>query len=122
MPGAFPYVQISRSRFSRYIAREKTCLRLAIWPRQLSVFGRLRRRAQEVDPVWLGPWLLSHAGKILLGARQWELSDAVYQEAIAQAANAGPVVRAELFRQRAAGFARHQDLARCHEVLSRCLA
>jgi CHAT domain-containing protein/Tfp pilus assembly protein PilF len=67
--------------------------------------------AQAGEPLWLGPWLLSHAGKILFGARQWELSDAVYQEAIAQAADAGPVVRAEIFRQRAAGFEVRQDLS-----------
>ena len=66
---------------------------------------------REGGPLWLGPWFLSHAGKILLGARQWELADIFFQEAIAQAPNAGPVLKAELFRQRAAGLAIHQDLA-----------
>ena len=50
-------------------------------------------------PLWLRPWVLSHAGKLLLNARQWELADEVYNEALAQAAGAGSVVRAELFRQ-----------------------
>jgi CHAT domain-containing protein/Tfp pilus assembly protein PilF len=66
--------------------------------------------AREGGPLWLGPWFFSHAGRILLGARQWELSDIFFQEAIAQAPNAGPVLKAELFRQRAAGLAIHQDL------------
>lgn len=66
--------------------------------------------AQESDAVWIGPWLLSHAGKLLFVAQQWDLSDAVYDQAIVQAANATPLVRAELFRQRAAAFAAHQDL------------
>jgi CHAT domain-containing protein/Tfp pilus assembly protein PilF len=63
-------------------------------------------------PPWLRPWLLSHAGKVLVGAQDWELADAVYQEALAQAADAGPVVRAELFRQVAFGFEMRQDLSR----------
>src|SRR5260370_18170658 len=61
--------------------------------------------------LWLGPWFLYHAGRILSGARQWELADAFYEEAIAQAAEADPVVKVELFRKRAAGFANRQELA-----------
>jgi hypothetical protein len=64
------------------------------------------------SPPWLRPWLLSHAGKILVSAREWELADKIYQEALAQAAHAGPVVRAELFRQVAFGFEVRQDLSR----------
>jgi CHAT domain-containing protein/Tfp pilus assembly protein PilF len=66
---------------------------------------------QPGEALWLGPWLLSHAGKHLFGTQQWDLADTFYQGALAQAANAGPVVRAELLRQRAAGFESRQDLA-----------
>jgi CHAT domain-containing protein/Tfp pilus assembly protein PilF len=61
-------------------------------------------------PPWLRPWLLSHAGKLLVGAREWELADEVYTEALAQAAGAGAVVRAELFRQVAYGRELREDL------------
>jgi CHAT domain-containing protein/Flp pilus assembly protein TadD len=74
------------------------------------------------SPPWLRPWLLSHAGKILVGAREWELADAVYQEALAQAADAGSVVRAELFRQVAFGFEVRQDLSRAAENYQNVLA
>jgi CHAT domain-containing protein/Tfp pilus assembly protein PilF len=73
-------------------------------------------------PPWLRPWLLSHAGKTLVGAREWELADAVYQDALAQAADAGPVVRAELFRQVAFGFEVRQDLSRATENYQNVLA
>jgi CHAT domain-containing protein/Flp pilus assembly protein TadD len=74
------------------------------------------------SPPWLRPWLLSHAGKILVGAREWDLADAVYKEALAQAADAGPVVRAELFRQVAFGFEVRQDLSRAAEDYQNVLA
>jgi CHAT domain-containing protein/Tfp pilus assembly protein PilF len=79
---------------------------------------------REGDPLWLSPWLLSNAGKLLMGARQWQLSDAVYQEAIARAAGSGPVVRAELLRQQAVAYEQRQDLVTAtkyyQEVLQEC--
>lgn len=79
---------------------------------------------REEDPLWLSPWLLSNAGKLLMGARQWQLSDAVYQEAIARAAGSGPVVRAELLRQQAVAYEHRQDLVTAtkyyQEVLQEC--
>jgi CHAT domain-containing protein/Tfp pilus assembly protein PilF len=57
-----------------------------------------------------------------VGAREWELADAVYQEALAQAADAGSVVRAELFRQVAFGFEVRQDLSRAAENYQNVLA
>lgn len=58
---------------------------------------------------WMAPWVLSQAGKLLLGTQRRDLSDAVYDEAILQAANAAPVVRVDLFWQRATASAAHQD-------------
>jgi CHAT domain-containing protein/Tfp pilus assembly protein PilF len=67
--------------------------------------------ASRTDSRWMASWILSHAGKLLLGTQRRDLSDAVYDEAILKAANASPFVRAELFRQRATAFATHQDLS-----------
>jgi tetratricopeptide (TPR) repeat protein len=61
-------------------------------------------------PPWLRPWLLSHAGKLLVGAREWELADEVYEEALVHASGGGVVVRAELFRQVAYGRELREDL------------
>jgi len=66
-------------------------------------------------PAWLRPWLLSHAGKILVGAGEWKFADAIYQEALGQAAGTGPVVRVELFRQLAYAFELRQDLQHAEE-------
>jgi CHAT domain-containing protein/Tfp pilus assembly protein PilF len=66
-------------------------------------------------PPWLRPWLLSHAGKLLVGAREWELADKVYEEALAQATSVGAVVRAELFRQVAYGRELREDLTSAAE-------
>jgi CHAT domain-containing protein/Tfp pilus assembly protein PilF len=65
--------------------------------------------APEEERVWLRPWLLAHAGKMLREAKQWESSDALYREAI-ESANSGPAIRAELLQQRAVGFEARQDL------------
>jgi CHAT domain-containing protein/tetratricopeptide (TPR) repeat protein len=65
--------------------------------------------ASTKDLPWLPAWLLSHAGK-LLTVQRLDLSDALYDEAIRNAAEAGPLVRTELRRQRAAASAGHQDL------------
>lgn len=79
---------------------------------------------REGDPLWLSPWLLSNAGKLLMGARQLHLSDALYQEAIARAAGSGPVIKAELLRQLAAAYEYRQDLVAAtkyyQDVLQEC--
>jgi CHAT domain-containing protein/Tfp pilus assembly protein PilF len=67
--------------------------------------------ASEKDPPWLASWLLSRAGKLLMGAQRWDLSDAFYDQAIRGAANTAPFVRTELLRQRAAVFAAREDLS-----------
>src|ERR1041385_8240341 len=80
--------------------------------------------APATGSPWMAAWLLSHAGKLLLGTQRWDLADAAYDEAIRKAADAAPSVRAELFRQRAAAFAAHQDLSSAAkyfgDVLSEC--
>jgi len=65
-------------------------------------------RAQEYGVRWLGPWLLSRAGQVLFEAGQWESADDAYRSAIRDSDNAGPIVKAELLRQWAAGF-RYRD-------------
>lgn len=61
-------------------------------------------------PLWLRSWLLSHGGKTLVALREWKLAQAIYEEALVQAADAGPLVRAELLRQIAYAFEQRQDL------------
>lgn len=55
-------------------------------------------------------WLLAHAGSVLADAEQWDLSEAYYQEAIGFSAEAGPIVRGELFRQLASVSERRNNL------------
>ncbi|MGB8131150.1 MAG: CHAT domain-containing protein [Candidatus Angelobacter sp.] len=66
-------------------------------------------------PPWLRPWLLSQLGKKLVALREWNLADEVYQQALGQAAGAGPLVRAELFRQVAYSFEVREDLSHAEE-------
>ena len=74
-------------------------------------FRKAATFASATDSPWMAPWLLSRAGKLLLDTQRRDLWDAVYDEAIRNATKASPFVRAELFRQRAAALAAHQDLS-----------
>jgi CHAT domain-containing protein/Tfp pilus assembly protein PilF len=74
-------------------------------------FRQAATLASATDSPWMTAWLLSHAGKLLLGTERRDFSDALYDEAIRNAANAPPFVRAELFRQRATASAAHQDFS-----------
>lgn len=55
-------------------------------------------------------WLLAHAASVLADAEQWDLCEALYQEAIDLSADAGPIVRGELFRQLASISERRNNL------------
>jgi CHAT domain-containing protein/Tfp pilus assembly protein PilF len=66
--------------------------------------------AQQYGAPWLGPWLLSRAGQVLFEAEQWDAADEAYSRAIVDADSDGPIVKAELLRQRAAGFGYRDDL------------
>src|SRR5260370_10522627 len=67
--------------------------------------------ARGQGSVLLVPWFLSRAGQALFNAREWNRADAVYEQAIQEAATADPITKGELLRQRAAGFAYRDDLA-----------
>src|SRR6185437_2892159 len=71
---------------------------------------RLVSLSAESGPSWLAPWLFSHAAEMLGARDEWNLSSDLYVQAIADAGNTTPFVRAEIFRQRAAASARHQDV------------
>jgi CHAT domain-containing protein/tetratricopeptide (TPR) repeat protein len=60
---------------------------------------------------WLGPWFLFQATEMLANARQWKDSNALYQDAIRQAARAGPEVRAEILQAFAGAFEQQSDSA-----------
>ena len=56
------------------------------------------------DPIWLVPWFLARAARILIHADKWQESDRKLEKAIHLSQNAGPIVRAELFRIWASSF------------------
>src|SRR5579859_330978 len=62
---------------------------------------RWRAAASQLDPsapAWLHLWLLLHVADAFAEARQWKEADAAYQELIAQGEEAGPAIKAQLFR------------------------
>jgi len=56
-------------------------------------------QVQAPASSWLRVWLLSYAAQSLADGRQWKQADDFYQEAIAQAEEAGPAVTAQLFEE-----------------------
>lgn len=56
------------------------------------------------DPIWLSSWFLASAARILIHAGKWQESDQKLEQAIHLSHNAGPLVRAELFRIWASSF------------------
>ena len=60
---------------------------------------RWRAAAAQVKnsgPAWLGPWLLLRAGVLLAENRQFKEADDAYQTAVHQAADAEPIVMAQV--------------------------
>ena len=78
-------------------------------------------RAQEYGVSWLGPWLLARAGQVFASAGQWDSVDEAYRKAIREAANAGPIVKAELLRQWAVVFEYRDDLANAEKYYDEVL-
>ena len=73
---------------------------------------RWRVAAVEVrksHSLWLGSWLLFHSADLLASARQWNEADGYYQEAIEQARESGPVIRAQLFQEWAKTYQYRND-------------
>lgn len=77
--------------------------------------------ARKSQIAWLGPWLLSHAAQSLYGIQQWDEWDDTYREALQEAAQADPGVRAELFRQWASGFSSRDDLVKAQKYYEEAL-
>jgi CHAT domain-containing protein/Tfp pilus assembly protein PilF len=87
--------------------------------RDLAQAGRLsdaieRWKASGFGPSfhlpWLHPWLLSHLAEVSADHQSWQGYDDAYQEALRVASAAGPVVKAELLKQRAGGLRDRGDL------------
>ena len=78
-------------------------------------------QAKQYGVPWLGPWLLSRAASALFDADHEEASDNAYRQAILDADNAGPTVKAELLRQRAAAFWFRHDLTKTEECYHEAL-
>jgi CHAT domain-containing protein/Tfp pilus assembly protein PilF len=64
------------------------------------------------DPVWLAPWFLARAARILIHADKWRESDPKLEKAIHLSQNAGPIVRVELFRIWASSFEYRGELTK----------
>lgn len=77
--------------------------------------------ALKYDKPWLGSWFLSRTGWVLYDAKQWNEYDAAYRAAIQESAGAGPVARAEIFRQWAERMEFQDDLARAERYYSAAL-
>lgn len=87
----------------------RSLLSAAKIPEATEQFQLVSLSAQS-GPSWLAPWLFSHAAEVLGVTDEWKLSSDLYAQAIRDAENTTPFVRAEIFRQRAAASARHQDV------------
>jgi CHAT domain-containing protein/Tfp pilus assembly protein PilF len=53
---------------------------------------------------WLGPWLLLHAAQSFAEGKQWNLSDAFYQQAVERARSAEPRITVRLLLARAHSY------------------
>lgn len=67
--------------------------------------------SQKYQCSLLSSWFSFHAAEALANARRWKDSDALYQEAIAQAAGTSSQVRAQLLQTLARAFEQQSDYA-----------
>jgi CHAT domain-containing protein/Tfp pilus assembly protein PilF len=72
-------------------------------------------KAQDSGVPSLSAWFLSHAGEALFRAKQMKASDELYRDAIQRAAESGPIVRGDLFRQWAGQLEAREDLVRAEK-------
>ncbi|MGO8731188.1 MAG: tetratricopeptide repeat protein [Terriglobia bacterium] len=70
---------------------------------------------------WLSPWFLFHAAEVLANARQWKDSNALYQQAIRQAAGASSEVRAQLMQALAGVLEQQSDSANAEKYQQEAL-
>src|SRR5579864_987125 len=68
------------------------------------LLGALATVLKNTDIVWLAPWFQSRVARLLFHAHSWQLSDEAFGKASQMSEHAGPLVRAELFRQWASSF------------------
>jgi CHAT domain-containing protein/Tfp pilus assembly protein PilF len=66
---------------------------------------------QKYQCSWLSPWLLFHTAEAFANSQQWKDSGVFYQEAIRQAAEASPEVKARLLQRLARAFEKQNDSA-----------
>jgi CHAT domain-containing protein/Tfp pilus assembly protein PilF len=94
-----------------------------------SKFAEMIEHQRKATPLikrsgipWLNPWFLSHSALMSSFQQHWEGYDDAYREAIQEAVDAGPLVRAELLREWAAGFLDRGDLINAETHYERALA
>jgi CHAT domain-containing protein/Tfp pilus assembly protein PilF len=76
---------------------------------------------QKYQCSWLSPWLLFHAAGALADARQWKESNALYQAAIGQAADARPGIMAQILQALGRVFGQQGDPANAEKCQQEAL-
>src|SRR5579859_4632305 len=81
-------------------------------------------KARELPSRWLSSWLLFHAGEVLARARKWSEANSAYREAVTEAEtrDAGPLFKAELFKNWAWSYWSQGDLANAEKYHKQALA
>lgn len=81
----------------------------------------LSTHIQPYGIPWLGPWLQLHAAQALFDVEKWETVQEIYLQATQTTPDPGPMVKAELFRELAAGFDYRDDLANADKYYNEVL-
>ncbi len=111
-------IQTRPNMLGTYLSIYQEGMQLAAGGKPLEAANCLRSAVALVKNdgiVWLAPWFLSRAGRLLFHAQQWQPSDEAFEQAIQLSENAGPMVRAELFRQWASSFEYRGELAQAEK-------
>lgn len=77
--------------------------------------------AVNSDVGWLKPWLLSHPAQVAASRQLWDGYDDAYRESVESASEAGPLAKAELYREWAGGFYERGDWVNAEQRYSESL-
>ena len=111
-------IQTRPNILGTYLSTYQEGMQLAAGNKPVEAGERLKSAAALVKNdgiVWLASWFLSRAGRVLFHSQQWQSSDEAFEQAIQLSENAGPMVRAELFRQWASSFEYRGELAQAEK-------
>ena len=60
------------------------------------IWQKIARDTENIEPLWLGSWVLFHAAGVLAEKKEWPRSDKLFDQAMQRAAHAAPEIRAQL--------------------------